>query len=357
MKIRHKRLIVYSLFVGVLFSIMISATYPVTDDYLLNNSEWNGCSQLRDMARTGIERDLQRVKVLEPANTLAIVVGPTKPFSRGEADLLREFLENEGTMLLVDNTGRGNLLLEQLGVPARFDEGYLLDPLFYNKQSRFPLIYSFAPDPLTGGVNTCLLGNPRGLTIRDKNIVRSLAYTSPFSFLDSNGNGVKDLNEKQGPFVVAATLKMGLGRLILLSSPDMLTNSLLEKMDNKQLVLNILYDSGKMAKPFVLLFDESHLERSQGIGVLVRENLNKVFSTVATPEIQIETKITLALIAASTILLVTILRDEPEEATHLGVLWEDVEELIRKHPDWKRETLEYLRRHIGRRAGGPDGHG
>ena len=229
MKIRLRRTIAFSLFLGVLLSITVSTVQPVTDDYLLDNFEWNGCSQLRHLTNTTIVRDLGRIKELQPKTALVIIAGPAKPFSREEGDLLRQFLNSGGTTLIADKLGRGNSLLEQWAVSVRFDNASLEDPLFYSKQPRFPLTYDLVPDPLTLDVEELLLGNPTALVIPEKGSVRPLAWTSPYSFLDKNRNGIKDVDEKQGPFAVLATTNIGQGTLILLSSPEILTNSLLNE--------------------------------------------------------------------------------------------------------------------------------
>lgn len=349
MKIRLRRTAAFSLFLGLLLSIAISTVQPVTDDYLLDNFEWNGCSHLRHLTNATIARDLGGIKELQPKNALVVIANPAKPFSREEADLLRQFLESGGTALLADRLGGGNPLLEQWGVSVRFDGASLEDPLFYSKQPRFPLAHDLVSDPLTLDVEELLLGNPTALVILDKGSVKPLALTSPYSFLDKDRNERKDVDEKQGPFAVLATLKIGQGTLVLLSSPEMLTNGLLNERGNRQLLLNIMHASGGLAESFTLLFDESHLERS--LGTPFRQTLQKIFSTVGTMGIQTETKIALALIASCLVWLCTVLQDKPEEAPPPGLSLKGAEEIRRKYPDWDGKTLEYLERYIARTIG------
>jgi len=349
MKIRQRRLAAFSLLMGVLLSIAACSAYPVTDDYLLDNSGWNGCSRLRDVTIGTVERDLRRISEVHPKEALVIVVSPAKSFSRGEVDLLKQFLGRGGTILLADSFGGGNSLLEQLGVPARFAVAYVEDPLFYSKQPQFPLVYDVVRDDLTGGVEELLLGNPTALLIADKSAVKALAYTSPYSFLDRNRNGRKDAEEEQGPFAVLATVRMGEGILVLLSSPDMLTNSLLDEKHNKQLFLDIVNASGGLAEHFTLLFDEGHLGES--FGTSLRQALRQIFSNLGTARIQIETRLTLALVAVCLVSIYVGLRDEPWEAAKSSLSLEDAEDVARKHPDWDREILEYLERNIARSKG------
>jgi len=349
MKIRLRRTIAFSLFSGVLLSIAISTVQPVTDDYFLDNFEWNGCSQLRHLTNATIVKDLGRIKELQPKNALVIIADPAKPFSREEGDMIRQFLESGGTTLLANSFGMGNLLLEQWAVPVRFDNASLEDPLFYSKEPRFPLAYDLVPDPLTLDIEELLLGNPTALAILEKGSVKPLAWTSPYSFLDKNRNGIKDADEKQGPFAVLATSRIGQGTLILLSSPEMLTNSLLNERHNKQLLLNIMNASRGRTESSTLLFDESHLEKSPGTPI--REALQRIFSTVGATGIQIETKIALALIASCLVGLCVVLQDEPEEAPQLDLPLKEAEESSRKYPDWDRKTLEYLERYIARSIG------
>jgi len=349
MKIRLRRTIAFSLFSGALLSIAISTVQPVTDDYFLDNLEWNGCSQLRHLTNATILKDLGRIKELQPKNALVIIADPAKPFSREEGDLIRQFLESGGTTLLADKLGRGNFLLQQWAVSVRFDNASLEDPLFYSKQPRFPLTYELVSDSLTPDVEELLLADPTALLILDEGSVKPLAWTSPYSFSDKNRNDKKDVDEKQGPFAVLAKLNIGQGTLILLSNPQILTNGLLNEKGNRQLLLNIMSASGGVTEPLTLLFDESHLKSS--LGAPVRQTLHRIFSTVGTTGIQIETKIALALIATCLVGLCMVLQDEPEDVPQLDSSLKGADEISRKYPDWDRKTLEYLERYIARTIG------
>ena len=122
----------------------------------------------------------------------------------------------EPFLVVLDDYGFGNTVLNHLGLEARFAGSQLLDPLFNYKNENLPKITDFAPGPATSGVESIVFNHATSLD----NIPQSqvIAWSSPFSFLDENQNGYWDGEETKGSFPVVAEFDMGKGDFILLET-------------------------------------------------------------------------------------------------------------------------------------------
>jgi hypothetical protein len=88
------------------------------------------------------------------------------------------------------------------------------------------------------------------------NSVEVVAWSSPDSYLDKNGNEKLDKGEVQGPLPVAARLHFGGGMIILVSDPSIIINSMVVKDDNLLFVNQLI---GSEAQTGHIMIDTSHL--------------------------------------------------------------------------------------------------
>lgn len=196
--------------------------YPSSADFDPYNPFWNGLQNLaRDLHAPLISgAELQRLH----KNTALLVI-PYRKFSEEEMLGLKSYTQRGGNLILADDFGYGNSLLSFLGIAAEFQGRPLLDPLFNYRNSYFPKI-SFP-----GLGREVVLDHPTALSLGPEGKV--LALSSSFSFLDLDDNGNWDPGEPQGPFVMAASLDLGRGKVILLSDPSFLINSMLDVGQNR----------------------------------------------------------------------------------------------------------------------------
>ncbi|MDP3061642.1 MAG: hypothetical protein Q8O40_00300 [Chloroflexota bacterium] len=228
--------------------------FPATADFRPDNPFWNGLEDFRTKHKV---TTLVSLAELPPdAQESVLVLIPYREPRTADVDQLKSFLKGGGTVVLADDYGFGNPILEALGAEFRFNRSPLLDPLFNYRDKWFPLATEISPSSLTAGVTSLafdyatVLEGP-GLTV--------VARSSPFSFLDLNVNGKSDTDEPTGPFPVAGYSSVAGGRLILVSDPSIFISSMTGANDNARFIANLLGAAG--ASPRALV-DQSFLPPS-----------------------------------------------------------------------------------------------
>ena len=162
-----------------------------------------------------------------------------------------------GILILADDYGYGNKVLEGLGVSARFKGVPLLDPLFNYRTPAFPLATDLVPSPLTAGVSSVALNYATTLEGEDLTV---MARSSAFSYQDRDNDGTRTVDEPLGPFPVAGYTIVGKGRLILLADPSIFINTMFAVEDNRQFVRNLIDVAGTDPRIFI---DQAHLPPSR----------------------------------------------------------------------------------------------
>jgi hypothetical protein len=238
--------------------LMLAAAYywPIQDPYYSLNTDWNGSSRIAASTPNAIIVSAYASAELKgPA--LLVIVGPSVEFSKQDALQIQGFMDNNGTVLLADDFGTGNSLLQLLNVSVRISGEPLADLAYYSKGPGFPIITDFSPSPLTTNVTVLVLNHPSYLEIGNSSVVTTLALSSPFSFIDARGTGTPSLNEKIEPYPVIAQVRIGWGSLIVVSDADLFTNEMLDTDGNMR-----LFDNALRLGDGSLFFDEAHLRKA-----------------------------------------------------------------------------------------------
>ena len=156
----------------------------------------------------------------------------------------------------------------------------LLDPLFDYNNKWLPKITDFTTTPLAANVSSIVFNHATALnTTSDISVV---AYSSSFSFLDLNGNGVWDSDEPNGPFPVAAYTKMDQGAVVAVADPSLIINSMVNMDDNLQFIKNAASAQGNNPQVFV---DQTHLPKTPLDEA--KGDLGVVYDVVASPLVTI----------------------------------------------------------------------
>ncbi|RLE92129.1 MAG: hypothetical protein DRN04_11180 [Thermoprotei archaeon] len=182
------------MFLGFVLALIFSVTFvgvtPPTDDFNPENPGWNGMSIAK------AELNLQPVSIgnigrLDPSSSALLIIGPSKPITDGEAESIKSYVSRGGFLILADDFGTGNSLLEKLGVKFRLSGNLLMDPLFKERGEVLPKIVK-----LEGG----FVPHARELVLNYATTIegssfRVLAYSSSFSYLDLSLNFKHDAGE------------------------------------------------------------------------------------------------------------------------------------------------------------------
>lgn len=239
-------LLLLSLAVVVLAAIAVWF-YPSSEDFRAENPFWNGLDTFNAEFPVRPLGSLEGLP-LSPQGTTLIVI-PYLPFTEPELVRLKDYLLQGGTLLLLDDYGYGNEVLEYLGLKFRFSGRPLLDPLFNYKNMWFPRIVDLAGDQ-----GSLVLNHASSLSNAAE--VEVIAWSSRFSFLDADNNGEWDEGEPRGPLPIAAQLKIGKGFLVAVADPSMIINSMIGMEDNRSFIQNCIQVQGSSPE---IMVDQSRL--------------------------------------------------------------------------------------------------
>jgi hypothetical protein len=370
--------------------LIISMTAPVistTADFSIYNSGWNGTSNLAvhtfllgkfvptletQSSGTDIQIAQQNLEGmnLDPTTSSLIIIGPEKAFTAAEGRTVGDFVRGGGKLLLADDFGSGNSLLEGMGATSRFSNSLVLD-LAFDKQPEFAVVFDFAQDPTTASVTTILMNYPSSLSV-NSSTTEVLARSSVGSWLDTNGDRLREWGEPRGPFPVMARETMGEGSILLLSDPSVLINGMSEYMDNSILVNNLI-DYVCQGRTGVM-FDESHRNFFDPISVTMvftgkmSSNAKIAIASVAllmtlwmtTDLVDITVSF---LVQRTKKLLRTLMRLtrierflRRKEISARTPMSDDemIDEIAKEHPEWRIGLVRYLVRASRRHARAPE---
>ena len=223
--------------------------FPSNDDFRLENKFWNGVSETLG----GPFRPVKSLAQLSAESTLILI--PYVDFTAAELQAIKDFVNLSGTLILADDYGYGNRVLEFLGFKARFSGRPLLDPMVNYKNQWFPRVVYLNDSPLTEGIENLALNHATAIANVAADEV--IAQSSAFSYLDLNANEKQEADEPNGPHPVISRHSLGGGQVILIADPSLFINSMSGIEDNHQLIQNIT--TMNTTPPLV---DQSHLPPS-----------------------------------------------------------------------------------------------
>ncbi len=237
----------------VIILAIVAWFFPSNKDFRAENPFWNGT---RDISSSYPASPLASLSDLPPSpqgSTLILI--PYLNFTPAELGELKSFVTQGGTLVLADDYGYGNQILEYIGLEARFSGEILLDPLFNHKNKWFPRISHIISSSVTINTESLILNHATCLSDVEASDV--LALSSSFSFLDLNGNQAWDEEEPTGPLPVISYHNLGSGKMILIADPSIFINSMETIEDNYNLIQNLAAITTSE-----LLIDQSHLPPS-----------------------------------------------------------------------------------------------
>lgn len=240
--------------IAVIILLMITVWFfPSNEDFRVENPFWNG---IRNISASYPALPLESLFDLPPSPQGAtLILIPYLNCTAAELEQINSFVTRGGRLFLADDYGHGNHILEYLGLRVRFSGETLLDPLLNYKNKQFPKITHLEPSPLTSHTESLVFNHATSLVnVATANVI---ALSSPFSFLDLNGNGMREEGETTGPLPVISHHNLGNGQVILVADPSLFINSMETIEGNGSFIQNIA------ATTTSLYIDQSHLPPSE----------------------------------------------------------------------------------------------
>jgi len=312
--------IVLSVITATITIAIASVILPPQDDFQKDNVYWNGLKTFSQLTNATFTDVLSQQ--LNPATTVIFIIGPSQNITENRMQYWKNYAENGGTVVMMDETGIINDVLSYLNIGIRIDGHILLDPVFYYKSWKLPKIMDITKSSIMQNVTAIITDMPSILNITDQN-VKILAKSSIFSFLDLKGNFQPSQGDPSGPFPVAAELNYGKGKIIVFSDSDLFINSIITFANNTQLLKNIVQNKAVIVD--IGVWKES-------TQVLFKNAIITFYNIISTPEI----KYSLTLLLIMTIYMVSNREQTPR-------IPDEIEEIIKKHPDWNKELLQTIK--------------
>jgi len=305
--------IVMGLTLSILVCSVLLALYPEVNDFRLGNPFWNGMMEVSSLLKPTILNSYSELPTVGYNLTL-LLIGPERDFTVGEAEAIMRFMNKGGRVILADELGFGNTLLEKLSLPMRIGGGLVLDPLFKERNAKLPKA-RYISDSHTVEVILNHASIIRGCS-------KPILLTTSYSYLDTDMNNVWDPGEEKGPFTVGCIVKIGEGELIIFSDSSLFINSMIILGRNREFLLDIIRDRK-------VLIDSSHW--SQTIFTLAKSAVIQIFETLNTVEARY-------IVVLSALMLIA--KFTPTRRKTINRI--PVEEILKLNPSWNKQVLEKL---------------
>jgi len=289
--------------VSLMFMPLSVPVFKSNAEYSVLNTQWNGLSSFGKLLY--LSGDIK--PILAPYDSVnlgnlegvLIVIGPNVDFSSREIEQLKVFLEKGNTLVLADDFGTGNQILEGLGLKERFSKTPIIS-LMYSKTHEFPIVIDIRSKELSLGVERILLNVPAAIL----NSENGLAYTFNSSIL----------GKSYGAFPIISEVKYGEGKIILISDPDIFTNNLFK--ENEAFIRNFV----NYIKKGTFYIDETHhrdFNPYSAGNIVVRKSINKEFVfyyvlVIAAVAFFIESGLALKLLEKALSLMFLIFKEKKE---------------------------------------------
>ncbi|MFC6716031.1 DUF4350 domain-containing protein [Natrialbaceae archaeon GCM10025810] len=242
------------------------------------NPAWDGSSELRAGAETDPAVEAHHVgetaeyEELPPEETVAFVVAPDEPYKGEDAERLRAFVADGGTLVVFENFDEaGNALLAEVGADARVDGQLLRDEQHHFRGPAMPVATEVADHRLTTGVEQLTLnygtavdpggddGNWTGANASDveagtdTDAAAVLVATSDFAYLGPEEDDL-DQQDDLRSYPVATVEAVDDGRVVVVGDPSVTVNAMLAEPDNEAFVRGLYGDADHV------VFDHSHAD-------------------------------------------------------------------------------------------------
>jgi hypothetical protein len=230
----------------ILVSALVLTVHLSTNnlEFSRYNNGWNGTSQFF----AGLDRH-HSFEVSNPAQlasyretTTLLIIAPDRQPTDEEIAAYRSFLNQGNTIVLADDFGTGDAIVQGIGSRISIIPGNLssIDRLFADPYSI--VVYRISNETPVKSVTRLVLNRPAPLEGGD-----TLMATSIMSWIDDNGDRKINTNEVLGKFTVMAADNIGRGRLVVLSDPSIFINTMQgrdDTWDNKRFISNLI-DNGE----------------------------------------------------------------------------------------------------------------
>jgi hypothetical protein len=330
--------------VVLLLLISVPLLNTTKEDFSTYNTAWNGASDAKALAsREGYTARpvFALSKIGTSGNGVLFMINPNRSvdFAGSDASALQSFIKNGGILVLANDFGNGDAVLNGLGVSgaARFNGSLLADNVSKVVDAEHPLITDVTTAGLTAGVHELYFNYGTALDTSGRNVT-VLARSAPTSYLSTAGTSATT-EATAGARPVLATLNYGNGRIVLLSDPSVFINEMLGHADNQQLLTSMLANLTGGNKAVSIMFDESH-RAAPPVWSLLYDRINA--------DDTIKYSVVILFIAAFVIGINANALAKRRKRKDMGPTPDElpmneeavITDIVRTHPEWRRSRVK-----------------
>lgn len=241
----YPRLLLAGLALAVLLGVVVAGTTSAAV-FGVYNPGWEGSSELRGVAEAAgaepaVVTNTTRYAAVDPGTAVAVVLSPDRAYTDREAARVRAFVRAGGTLVVAEDFGsNGGPLLAAVGAETRFEGALVRDERSAWRSPAMPVatgVTNRSATPYTEGVGSLTLNYATVLEPGPNATV--LVRSSPFAYLDTNGDGTIGPGESLGARPVVAVEPVGEGRVVAVSDPSLFLNAMLEREGNRRFARNL----------------------------------------------------------------------------------------------------------------------
>ncbi len=287
------RSIIGSFVISIILFILLVSYAPDAVSFSPNNYGWNGLHDVFSeydihLSSTGVVLPQQQ----GTNRSVLLVIQPILQFSQSDALNVKNFVGQGGTLVIADNLGTSNYLLDQMGLGIRILTNLTVNDPVYNWKA--PSLPTAIVPHLTSnqygflaGVVGIAMDEPSPLTIIRGSSALVVASSSPESF-DANRtellgspnllqilNGAASVALKpiaKGPLPLAALQTIGKGTVIVVGDSQFFTNPIWKIANNQILIGNLFSNS-------TVYLDSSHWQvNTEGV---LRTEIASIFAVIS----------------------------------------------------------------------------
>ena len=253
----------------------------------------DGCSELAvELESNGYEVNplISSLSVVNgiPRNCVLCVIGPTHYFSIIETSALLDFFQNGGSMLLVDDFGSANTILDGLalyleGWPTRMENLMIISAIRFTRGLLLDATNNDNGTPLLPAINSFNDGGrifssghhvvmnyattieaPPGSELASSSANSWIVAGDVASHVERGGDPNyiaynASRGDQPGPHTLMLEMQVGNGTLMLLSDPSIFINNMIDRGTNRQFAVELFQYLANQANANTIIIDHNHL--------------------------------------------------------------------------------------------------
>lgn len=213
---------------------MLTWLHPADADFSVAGRGWNGLRDASDQLDAMPLATADEYGLLTSPGTLILV--PAVPVEADVTERIGAFVRDGGVLILLDDYGRGNDVLEAIGAPLRFSGAPLVDPLHCDTNETMPR----AVVATTSGAGELSLVLNHATWLEAEGGADLWASSSYFSYGDVDNDGKLSEGEPQGPLPVGARWRSGEGEVVVAADASLLINGMLDRSENLEAIASFV---------------------------------------------------------------------------------------------------------------------